>query len=159
MKKIISLVTITISDQLRSARISTTKSKKPVLISTLNTRNLKKQGNLEELNSNLRKYNISILGIQEHRFIHTDEPISYQTIEGNYLITTSAWKNAQNEATSGIGILLSPKSKMSLGEVKKISHRVMTATFQGKPATTIIVAYSPTKRTDNETKSRNYKTI
>ena len=80
----------------------------------------------------------------------SEEPISYKDLEGNYLITISAWKNSQNAATGGIGLLLYPKAKKALGEVSKISERVMKATFQGNPATTIIVAYSPTNRTDNE---------
>ena len=132
------------------------KAKKTVTLSTFNTRTLRKRRNLEEVTINFKKYGISVLGIQEHRRVHEDEPISYHMYMGQYLVTSSAWRNSQNAAVGGVGMLLNPKAKKALGEVKSISNRILKATFQGNPATTIIVAYSPTNVPGNEEEVDNF---
>ena len=69
---------------------------------------------------------------------------------GQYFITSSAWRNSQNAAVGGVGLLLSPQAKRALGEVTSVSNRILKATFEGSPRTTIIVAYSPTNTPGNE---------
>lgn len=87
--------------------------------------------------------NINILGVQEHRICH-ESSIEYHVIEGYQLITSSAWRNDAQAAVGGVGILLCETARNSLCSVQSTSPRVMCTTFSGNPATTIIVAYSPT---------------
>ena len=83
---------------------------------------------MDELTINFKKQGISVLGIQEHRKVHEDEPISYQEYQGQYLITSSAWRNSKNAAVGGVGLLLDRSAKKALGEVKSISNRILMAT-------------------------------
>ena len=104
------------------------KAKKNLIISTYNARTLRKKQNMDELIINFKKQGISVLGIQEHRKVHEDEPISYQEHQGQYLITSSAWRNSKNAAVGGVGLLLDRRAKKALGEVKSISNRILMAT-------------------------------
>ena len=134
------------------------KAKKNLIFSTYNARTLRKGQNMDELLINFKKQGISVLGIQEHRRVHEDEPISYQECQGQYIITSSAWRNSQNAAVGGVGLLLDRRAQKALGEVKSISNRILMATFQGNPATTVIVAYSPTSTQGNEEEVENFYT-
>ena len=89
-----------------------------------------------------------IICIQEHRFIHEELVTKEQTHGGWKLITCSAWKNTVNASTGGIGMLVSPNAYNALASVEKISSRIMVATFNGNPQTTIICCYSPTNVSD-----------
>ncbi len=61
-------------------------------VSTLNVRTLAGDHRKQELAVNFSKYRLDLLGIQEHR-IGNDETIRYGSIQGNTLITSSAWRN------------------------------------------------------------------
>ncbi|XP_072017053.1 uncharacterized protein [Amphiura filiformis] len=119
-----------------------------VTISTMNVRTIREQRCSEELVCSLMAYNIDILGIQEHRIVHK-EPVRYENILGQTLITTSAVRNRAGAATGGVGIVLSSSTKSSLASVTHHTDRILAANFQGNPATTVIVTYCPTN-VDNE---------
>ncbi|XP_072042893.1 uncharacterized protein [Amphiura filiformis] len=72
--------------------------KKIINISTMNVRTIRENRCREELVSNLIEYNIDILGIQEHRIVHK-EPVKFEDILGQTLITTSATRNRAGAAT------------------------------------------------------------
>ena len=72
------------------------------------------------------------------------------------LLTCSAWKNTVNAAIGGIGMLLREDIYNTLSSIEKISPRIMTATFQGNPQTTIITCYSPTNVNDETETERLY---
>ena len=59
-------------------------------------------------------------------------------------MTASSWKNKSNSSIGGIGLLLSPSATKSLIIVEKISHRIITANFNGNPITTVVSCCSPT---------------
>ena len=63
-------------------------------------------------------------------------------------MSVSAWKNATNSTIRGVGILLSPLARKSLISIEKIHPRLIIATFNGNPCTTIISCYSPTNVSD-----------
>ncbi len=54
---------------------------------------------------------------------------------------------------------MSPRAKEALTGVKPFSERVIMATFQSNPATTIISAYSPTSKATDEATSTFYETL
>jgi len=88
--------------------------------------------------------NISV--IQEHRIIHKDPTQTnvHHKIGDQYLVTSTAWRNRAQAAYGGVGIAMSPTAKKALTGVKFTSERVLMASFQSNPITTIISAYSPT---------------
>ena len=59
-------------------------------------------------------------------------------------VSASAWKNSVNAVTWGVGMLLSSRILKSLNSIEKIQPRIMLATFNGNPSTTIISCYSST---------------
>ena len=59
-------------------------------------------------------------------------------------------KNSVNAVIGGAGMLIGPRAEKSLNNIKKIQPRMMVATFNGNPSTTIISCYNPTNAT-NET--------
>jgi len=132
--------------------------KKEVIISTLNVRTMRDAHKRIELAHNFEEYGIDILGIQEHRIVHEDI-LKYEDIQGNTLVTTSAWRNDQGAATGGIGLLLSKRAKKSLKEVVPHTNRIILATFHGNPATTIIIVYGPTNSSDMETAEEFYRSL
>ena len=86
--------------------------RKTVIISTMNVRTIREQRNREELSTNLTAQNIDILGVQEHRIIH-NEPIRYEKVSSNMLITSSANRSSVGAAIGGVGLLLSPSAYMT----------------------------------------------
>jgi len=65
------------------------------------------------------------------------------------LTTQSAWRNAQNAANGGVGLLVNKAAKNVLSNVKYINKRIMITTFNGNPTTTIIVNYAPQEDTQD----------
>ncbi|MEE8288342.1 MAG: reverse transcriptase domain-containing protein [Nitrosomonadaceae bacterium] len=127
-------------------------------ISTFNVRTIREQRLREELTSNCVKQNIDVIGIQEHRIVHEEE-IRYENIQGRTLITSSAWRNSAGAATGGVGILLNTKAAGALSSVIRHDERILVATFQGNPATTIIITYCPTNTTDDDTTEHHYEKL
>ena len=64
------------------------------------------------------------------------------------LVTSSSTKAENNSTIGGVGLLLSPKAYQSICSIEKINPRIMIATFNGNPFTTIISCYSPTTSSD-----------
>ena len=123
--------------------------KKTTKLSTFNIRTAREDWRLHELTCHIEKQGISIVGIQEHRRIHEDE-LLYKHIDNHLLITSSAWRNSAQASQGGVGIILNKAAEQVLCDVNKISNRIIKATFSGNPATSIIVAYSPTNAKANE---------
>ena len=64
----------------------------------------------EEMTSNMRKYNISICGIQEHRKVYSadrEQDINRYDVDPGYdLYTLSVWINQVPAANGGVGIII-----------------------------------------------------
>ena len=60
------------------------------------------------------------------------------------LATSSAWKNSANATIGGVGMLIGRRALKSLNSIEKIQPRMVVATFNGNPSTTIISYNSPT---------------
>ena len=125
------------------------KCKRLTNISTFNVRTLNSITQISELVSSVISYNIDVICIQWHRYYHEDLNLKYHEV-GKYwtLITASACKNSINATIGGVGILLSPRAIKSLNIIEKISPRIIIATFNGNPNTTVISCYSPTNVSD-----------
>ena len=87
--------------------------------------------------------------IQEHRIHRPEETARHQDPSNGWIIITSSAEKAENTATvRGVGMLVSPRAYGSLLNVELISPRIMVATFNGHPKTTIVSCYSPTNCSD-----------
>ena len=76
----------------------------------MNVRTIRELRNRAEVADNFStcKIDIGLLGLQEHRIVHT-EPVRYERVLGNTLVATSAIKNSAGAAIGGVGLLLSPR--------------------------------------------------
>ena len=138
-----------------TTKVPLLKGKNGKNIGTLNVQTLNKESKVPELISSAETTKHDIICLQEHRFVHEDL-VTKEESHGTWkLITCSAWKNSVNSSTGGIGMLISSTAYKALGSVEKISPRIMVATFNGNPKTTVICCYSPTNVTD-ETEVENF---
>ncbi|XP_049332441.1 uncharacterized protein LOC125800254 [Astyanax mexicanus] len=101
----------------------------------------------EELAHCVEERGVEILGIQEHRRVHTEDPIAYNRVERCMFISASAWRNEAQAATGGVGLMLGSRARKALRRVYHHTDRILSAEFSGNPATTVIVVYSPTNVT------------
>ena len=125
--------------------------KKEIFISTFNVRTLNHPHQVPELVFSAIQNKIDVICIQEHRFHHPDLELKYNDVgKGWTVISASAWKNSNNSTIGGVGILLSPKALKSLKNIEKINPRIVLATFNGNPATTLISCYSPTNTSEEQ---------
>ena len=76
---------------------------------------------------------------------HADIPVKQHNMgKGWKLVTGSATKNEGKSTVGGVGMLISPNAGKSLINIETINPRIVIATFNGNPQTTIISCYSPT---------------
>ena len=130
-----------------------------VLIGTLNVRTLQNSGNIPELIRAAEKTCHEIICLQEHRFYHDNLVTKEHTFGHWKMITSSAWKNRANASIGGVGMLLSPSAYNSLNSIEMITPRIMVATFNGNPATSIISCYSPTNVSDESEVENFYQEL
>ena len=124
------------------------KPKKTINIASFNIRTGKDDWRIHELIHHMDKYNISIIGLQEHRRVHEEE-IKYENIDGHLLVTSSAWRNSSQAAIGGVGFLMNRNAEKALCDVTSVTSRILRATFAGNPEVTLVTAYSPTNMRQN----------
>ncbi|KAJ3607832.1 hypothetical protein NHX12_024883 [Muraenolepis orangiensis] len=113
-------------------------------MATYNANTVREEARLEELANCVEERGVEILGVQEHRRVHTDQPILYHKVGGCSFITSSAWRNDAQAATGGVGLMVSPRARRALRRVQQHTNRILVADFEGNPVTTVMSVYSPT---------------
>ncbi|KAJ3593132.1 hypothetical protein NHX12_005469 [Muraenolepis orangiensis] len=113
-------------------------------MATYNANTVREEARLEELANCVEERGVEILGVQEHRRVHTDQPILYHKVGGCSFITSSAWRNDAQAATGGVGLMVSPRARRALRRVQQHTDRILVADFEGNPVTTVMSVYSPT---------------
>ena len=78
----------------------------------------------------------------------SDDDIVYNQVNSSLFISSSAWRNDVNASVGGVGIMINKRASNVLSEVIKWNERIIIATFEGNPQTTIIVHYSPVEADD-----------
>ena len=106
-------------------------------------RTLNKIGQLLEQTVSATDHNIDIICIQEHRYTHSKDIKHHDSSNVWTLATASAWKNSVNVTVESVGILLGPRALKSQNRIERIQPRMMVATFNGNPRTSVISCYSP----------------
>ena len=117
--------------------------RRPLTMGTFNACTLREDSRLGELVHCAEEQGVEILGIQEHRRVHTED-LFYRRVEGSTLITSSAWRNEAQAATGGVGLMLGSRARKALRRVHHHTDRILMAEFSGNPVTTVLVVYSPT---------------
>jgi exonuclease III len=135
--------------------------KKEINIASLNTRTLRGTKEQLELSENMKKMNIQIMGIQEHRIVHpdTNQNVMYHKIGDCFLATSTTWRNSAQAAVGGVGIAMNKTAKRALTSISTPSERIIQATFQSNPVTTVISAYAPTSASSEEVKQGFYREL
>ena len=78
-----------------------------------------------------------------------EKTINFKKLPGCVLITQSAWRNSQNAANGGVGLVVNKAAESVLSDVNYVNKRILIATFNGNPSTTVIVNYSPQEGTQD----------
>ena len=88
----------------------------------------------------------------ENRYFHSDVELKHHDVgKGWIFISASAWKNSIGATIGGVGKLLSPLAHKALTSIEEIEPRVLIASFNVNPKTTIISCYySPTNSSDED---------
>ncbi|KAK1883300.1 Craniofacial development protein 2 [Dissostichus eleginoides] len=120
---------------------------------------VREEARLVELAHCAEERGVEILGIQEHRRVHTDDRIVYRRVERCTFITASAWRNEAQAATEGVGLMLGPLARKAVRRVYHHTDRVLIAEFSGNPVTTVIVVYSPTNVAPSEEVEKFYEDL
>ena len=95
--------------------------------------------------------------LQKQLYYNSEVEIKYHDSgNGRTFILVSARKNSINVFIGGVGMLLSPRALKSLNNIEKIQPRLMVATFNSNPSTTIISCYSPTNVRASSPSSTSY---
>ena len=106
----------------------------------------------------MRRYNISVLGIAEARWTQTGQ---FRLATGE-LILYSGHNYDGAPHTEGVGFMLSKQAEKALVSWKPISSRLITATFRTKQTRILarfIMGYAPTNDTADETKDQFYERV
>ena len=117
-------------------------------VAMMNVRTIRLESKIQEHANNCRNQQINILGVVDHKIVHED-PVVYEQIGGNTLITTSAWRNSNNAAVGGVGLMLDRCAESALSEIQSWNERILIAHFNANPAVTVIVHYSPVEGSDD----------
>ena len=83
------------------------------------------------------------MGIEDHHILH-DEEVRYRTIKGQFLITSTAWRNKQQAVCGRVGVVMSHRAKKSNRKVPAYSKRIMIIESACNLVTTIILVCSLT---------------
>ncbi|XP_033990665.1 craniofacial development protein 2-like [Trematomus bernacchii] len=133
--------------------------RRPFVMGTFNPCTVREEARLVELAHCAGERGVEILGIQEHRRVHTDDRIVYRRVERCTFITASAWRNEAQAATGGVGLMLGPLARKALRRVYHHTDRILIAEFSGNPVTTVIVVYSPTNVAPSEEVEKFYEDL
>ena len=87
--------------------------KQHINVATHNVRSIRLESKQQELAHNCKTQKIKVLGIVDHKIVH-DEPVLFKDTESHILITTSAWRNINNSASGGVGLMIDKSIKSSL---------------------------------------------
>ena len=131
------------SDSRNTGKHKLLNCKKETIIATFNTRTIRLPSKRIELVNNFNTNKIDILGIVDHKIVHDTETIRHEQFDRTYLITSSAWRNSNQAAAGGVGMLISSQAEKTLSEVKSYNERILIADFNGNPRTTVITHYAP----------------
>eukprot|EP00794_Sanderia_malayensis_P014456 gene14456-biopygen11561 len=111
---------------------------------TWNVRTLYAAGKREQLQLEMERYRLNVLGISEMRWKGMGE-----TILDN--VDRIWWSGEENKRASGVGFLVNKETAPSIMECKPISNRIIVIRVRAKPKNIAIVQlYAPTSSSSED---------
>ncbi|KAG7307745.1 hypothetical protein JYU34_006321 [Plutella xylostella] len=118
-----------------------------------NVRTMYRDGKLEEVLREARRYSLDILGISEARWNGFGE----ENVGDGYTLLYSGKPNEEDKHEYGVALLLNKSAKQCLLNWKPINERILTARFKTRARNvSIIQCYAPTEDTECEKKDHFY---
>ncbi|XP_013780381.1 craniofacial development protein 2-like [Limulus polyphemus] len=125
-------------------------------IGTWNTRTLYESGKSAQVASEMRRYNIKVLGLCETRWNGSGQT----RLSSGETIIYSGHEDADHDHTQGVTLLLASEATRALMAWEPVSARLMSARFNSKGRKiTIIQCYAPTNAADEEEKEDFYSSL
>ena len=136
----------------RMAGVLNAKTKKR--IGFWNVRTMFDTGKLAQVTSEMRRYNLDILGISETRWTCSGR---FRSISGESVLYSGRSDNMHHE---GVAFILKKGISDSIIDWKPVSSRIIKIRLKGQQVnTTIIQCYSPTNDSDDEKKEEFYEQL
>ena len=129
--------------------------KQRITIAAWNVRTMYEQGKASMVTIEMKRYNISLLGIAEARWTQTGQC----RLATGELILYSGHTHDRAPHTEGVGFMLSRQAEKALISWEPVSSRLITATFRTKQKRILarfIMCYAPTNEATDEVKDQFY---
>ena len=116
-----------------------------------NVRTMHDSGTLARVTTEMRRYNLHVLGVSESRWIGTGR---LKTVSGETVLYSGRDDESHRE---GVAIILKKGADRSLLEWKPIDSRLIKARLKGKQNNlTLIQCYAPTNDSEDDLKDNFY---
>lgn len=132
--------------------------KQRTVIAAWNVRTMYEQGKASIVAMEMKRHNISLLGIAETRWIQTGQ---FRLSTGELILYSGHTHNGAPH-TEGVGFMLSRQAEKALIGWQPVSSRLMTATFRTKQKrilVRLIMCYAPTNEASDEVKDQFYERL
>ena len=138
-------------------QINYAKRKQSLAFSTLNVRSLKLTGSIHSLSIILNKFNIDVIGLQEHFITHTESTFQNNCINNiNFALASSKGH------FGGLGFAFSSRMYSCLNDLKIISDRIICADlspFDHNIKLHVINCYAPIEDAKLEDKTQFFNAL
>ena len=127
-------------------------------IGTWNVRTMYESGKTAQVATEMRRYNLTILGLSETRWTEAGT----QRLTSGETILYSGHEGDNAPHTAGVGIMLTEEANRALLRWEAHGPRIITASFRTKKRNimlNVIQCYAPTNDKDEEIKERFYREL
>ena len=141
------------SEVMRPMHLLTTRA--TIFIGTWNVRTMWETGRVFQIATEMRKYNLEMLGISETHWTQ----VGQQRLSSRELLLYSGHEEENAPYTQGVALMLSRKAQNALIGWESHGPRIVKATFKTRRegiTTIVIQCYAPTNDYDEDSKDQFY---